>query len=1129
MRSWMCFGLLITPFALGQDGSTLVFPWVSKNTQFESIIFLNNVGPDNAQVRLQAHRGQNRQGAADSPLVTIEVPAFALFESTASQLFPSFGDGSGYTLIARSDSVDLHGGWVTNNLTAGSGKSPSQGKAIRIDEISATGSPFLGESLLYSYLPVTDGLTSAPVIVNVGDLAADVTLEFVGPDGEVASTTTIEDLAPLRPFAAVVNTLVPNAQTNLMLRATSDTTLTGVAFVFNDASEPSIGNAVTQDAQSSGALVFPWVSNNSQFESIVVVNNLRQEDIEIVLTARRGNGEQSSVTRSVASEGFLESLASELFPDLGSGSGFAIEVETPDSSVFGAWVTNNLETISGRSPSQGNAILLPKVIGQQTQLVGPTLLLSYLPVVDGLTSAPVILNVGNEAADVQLYFYTQDGALVASETLSGTKPFQPFAAVANTWVETNSYVIAQSQQPLTGVSFVFNSDSEPSIGNGSQIVPQLPLGSSVKASATIGVDGGVLTDGAFKLTVPRNAFDGSYDLKLHSEPASKQARFSGSFYISGLPTVLLKALTIEAPVEDGIDQISLLIDSQGWANEVEAEVVSTSVFNAIVNNGVARGLMPPSESGDVKSKALRRIATAGAKFSVTKVYESQAGHFRISDLLGNSNADDLESLGDALEEAYDDFEGLGFSYARRTFPITVSLLPLTDGLFGYHDTSLFGLNYHKLVLNSNGLSDRLETANTAYHEFFHFVQYLYDPRGNWDRAKKPPPHHWVNEASAAWIEGLYSMNPPEHQSTVFADNADAIRWGAEYGANARKPGGNHGYGMASFFKFGSTNLFSNQAKSVVDIYEEIYAGKNHVDAILEQIPQAKRDGSWWQDYAKSFSSSEIYQVEAFRILDASSQHANVHVLLDSTNFVSRTFQHFKLGAFQLFPDLSNDYFQLRPRPGPHMKDSHIAFFNVVNLNGDPMLNMYTCPQRFFNTSDTLAHVISSEEQVVVSNLKAQATSQTNIVAEVSNAAYDAPYRHLSITALDLDFRLVIFRFVNNSNQFIHILLPEEPFVREVNRLDTGGGCRCTYLQNGGDDFFTNANIPIRAGFNGQVLLTANVDITYSDSFITKSEPLVATVVFENNTLKVSYAAYNSRFPPCTGCDVQGDLFPPADP
>ena len=93
----------------------------------------------------------------------------------AADLFPTLGDGPGYTVVMDTDVQDITGRWVTNNLV-GRGPSPSQGVAVNIS--ASRDDERVGPELTLGYLPINEGLTSAPVIVNTGTAATGVTLFF---------------------------------------------------------------------------------------------------------------------------------------------------------------------------------------------------------------------------------------------------------------------------------------------------------------------------------------------------------------------------------------------------------------------------------------------------------------------------------------------------------------------------------------------------------------------------------------------------------------------------------------------------------------------------------------------------------------------------------------------------------------------------------------------------------------------------------------------------------------------------------------------------------------------------------------------------------------------------------------
>ena len=218
-------------------------------------------------------------------------------------------------------------------------------------------------------------------------------------------------------------------------------------------------------------LVYAWVSNNDSFESLVIVNNLGDGPAEITLTARRGNGEQETVSRTVEAAGFLNETASSLFPGLGPGAGYSVVVSSDLDRLAGRWITFQRVTGTGNSPSQGVAVPFSELASGTNQRLGQRILFGYLPLTADFFAAPVVVNLGDSATDVALYVYNQQGALVMldTQTMAGLEPFRPFAVLMSSLVpdtiEPLNVVAVSEDQPLTGVSFVFNTGGEPSIGN----------------------------------------------------------------------------------------------------------------------------------------------------------------------------------------------------------------------------------------------------------------------------------------------------------------------------------------------------------------------------------------------------------------------------------------------------------------------------------------------------------------------------------------------------------------------------------------------------------------------------------------------------------------------------------------
>jgi len=233
-------------------------------------------------------------------------------------------------------------------------------------------------------------------------------------------------------------------------------------------------NAVAADAPDR--LVYPWLSYNDQFDTVFVINNTSASDAIVELTGRRSEGDPFTTEISVPAGGFLESPIDQIFTGIDSGSGFSVIAASENSGLAGRWVTRGLQSASGDSPSQGVAVGLGNSDSGRN---GNALLFGYLPNDTVTISAPVIVNTGDAAADVTLYIYDTNGALLLTDTttLAGLEQYRPFATPISSLVtpgQTVSMVAYSPSQSITGVVFVFNLEFlEPAIGN-AQVIDFTP-------------------------------------------------------------------------------------------------------------------------------------------------------------------------------------------------------------------------------------------------------------------------------------------------------------------------------------------------------------------------------------------------------------------------------------------------------------------------------------------------------------------------------------------------------------------------------------------------------------------------------------------------------------------------------
>lgn len=216
-------------------------------------------------------------------------------------------------------------------------------------------------------------------------------------------------------------------------------------------------------------LVFPWVTHNEQYDSVLVVNELSGSPTEIILTATRANGDEVQVTEFIQGYQQWTADASSLFSALGPGPDYSVRLISASDALYGAYVIRLISGVSGQSPAQANVV--------DASEASPIIAFSYLPSNADFEAAPVVVNLGGENATVSLTAF-QEG-LIADRIEVAIPAGRPFAdLVSNLFPQLSGdmYVVASSDQPLLGVSFVFNHFSEPSMANAVALnsVPDAP-------------------------------------------------------------------------------------------------------------------------------------------------------------------------------------------------------------------------------------------------------------------------------------------------------------------------------------------------------------------------------------------------------------------------------------------------------------------------------------------------------------------------------------------------------------------------------------------------------------------------------------------------------------------------------
>ncbi|RKX23512.1 MAG: hypothetical protein DRP47_12710 [Candidatus Zixiibacteriota bacterium] len=295
--------------------------------------------------------------------------------------------------------------------------------------------------------------------------------------------------------------------------------------------------------------------------------------------------------------------------------------------------------------------------------------------------------------------------------------------------------------------------------------------------------------------------------------------------------------------------------------------------------------------------------TGWATYSTNENLRTNGGqsHFKIRYAPFFVNRADLTPLFQYLEEAYTTYDQMGFSYDNRTrWPVEVTVKNIATGEDGLFVRSFWGNNYTTLQFNQNIIKNLPELRSTAGHEFFHFIQYLYDTRGTFVRNHKTISRtisiHWLDEATAVWAEEKFTNTPTNYVSSIFKDREREPFNGMEAGTNGNNDkAAIHGYGMSAFIKY----LTSRYGESIVrDIYLQILNQQHPVQAINLAINHNLF--MIWENFLREYVCGNIYNVPKSEFID-DSQSGIFRIRSDTDR--SKTFT-------ETYPDLSAKRFSI---------------------------------------------------------------------------------------------------------------------------------------------------------------------------------------------------------------------------
>lgn len=388
-----------------------------------------------------------------------------------------------------------------------------------------------------------------------------------------------------------------------------------------------------------------------------------------------------------------------------------------------------------------------------------------------------------------------------------------------------------------------------------------PVTETELVSATIDADGGFVEHADISLVVPPGAFTEPTEItlvRLHGNPAGTESETA--YRLDGLPEVYSETLAVFFPNtvaknSSSEDEPVFLVGEDAFVsslNRVTTRFISVQPLLAADQWVVT---LPPSPTSEDKHHD--KVTDDTISVIIVEEYDphymvSSDNHFMVTWLGPTIAENDIAALCEFLEEAYEYYPTIGFSYAARTnWPMSILVKPMGLEMFGGYANSKLGNNYGTMEINSFHVSDQDAMRVTAGHEFFHMVQSFHDMRWFMPKAISQPVHHWLNEGTAVWAE------------EVFSDDlyyVSAARDGVEKNPFLGLVAGRmddaevHGYGMSALIKY---LVMEHGANILPEIYSYIdldYKAIEALDLAIGNFPE------WWDDFLIRYVNGEIYDV-----------------------------------------------------------------------------------------------------------------------------------------------------------------------------------------------------------------------------------------------------------------------------
>jgi hypothetical protein len=394
-------------------------------------------------------------------------------------------------------------------------------------------------------------------------------------------------------------------------------------------------------------------------------------------------------------------------------------------------------------------------------------------------------------------------------------------------------------------------------------------------SVTLGTSGGVVGIDGIQLTIPAGALPGNTVIQIYdagATPASLGPRpATRAFTVQGLPGGLAAPVEVQLQVTGaltGENLVMLVTPDERFRHFIPAQAANGALVARLPGD---KGTLQASSAGKESIAVTSAEPSAWDRFTIWGITgwalePSPQARFRVyydssADTMSCNSATFYQTIGAALDEAYDTYVGLGFTFWPGDFPMTVPVYVFTGDTKDAEGLTLLESTHKPVFWDYNlyvAINQALMTCQnlryTCYHELMHVATTTATPLKRNQQRDIPVCDDFQDACSTA-AESLAADGGLGNARSYFPDvvnqHADLLWNGL---GNIGGSGQNKGYSNAAVVRylmlrpdFGRNRLLAN-----------LWSSMDRRNAISTYALVTAFPIAWWNDFVTNFLSGSVY-------------------------------------------------------------------------------------------------------------------------------------------------------------------------------------------------------------------------------------------------------------------------------